>query len=355
MRALLRLVMLLCSGPALAQIVYSPTPPTALVSLDAATVRGKIHVRLLQTTGAPWTYTLDGVAKNVENTAPYVLVNEIGNSDNLNLWDTATSADGPHNLTAQNATTTLTAAFVIANVPTPTSPPTPPSPPAVTGSALLSWTAPTLNVDGSPLTDLAGFRIYYGLTTLDRVITIANPATTSYTVPGLTAGSWNFALTAFTVAGAESLNSAVVSKLISATVCTTPRPPDESQTQTCPSGTVGSWPQTRTYASDVYPQCWTAGSWIPAAPPVGACKELWIVAVNGTATTRPVFEAILPITGTAKVRGNREGSAKIGAPCGDPILTLSGSSYRAILDADAGLTSPTYRGRQHIAVCTRAP
>jgi len=33
---------------------------------------------------------------------------------------------------------------------------------SVTGRATLSWQAPTDNVDGTPLTDLAGFRVYYG-------------------------------------------------------------------------------------------------------------------------------------------------------------------------------------------------
>ncbi|MFQ5610302.1 MAG: putative Ig domain-containing protein, partial [Woeseiaceae bacterium] len=31
-----------------------------------------------------------------------------------------------------------------------------------TGSVTVSWTAPTLNADGTPLVDLAGYRIYYG-------------------------------------------------------------------------------------------------------------------------------------------------------------------------------------------------
>ena len=31
-----------------------------------------------------------------------------------------------------------------------------------TGTATLSWTAPTQNTDDSALTDLAGFRVYYG-------------------------------------------------------------------------------------------------------------------------------------------------------------------------------------------------
>ncbi len=30
------------------------------------------------------------------------------------------------------------------------------------GDATLSWDPPTTNADGTPLTDLAGYRIYYG-------------------------------------------------------------------------------------------------------------------------------------------------------------------------------------------------
>lgn len=54
--------------------------------------------------------------------------------------------------------------------------------------------------------------------------------------------------------------------------CTTPQPPDETRTQACPSGTTGTWSQTRVYAAAPYPTCWVAGEWLPTAPPAGACK-----------------------------------------------------------------------------------
>ena len=52
------------------------------------------------------------------------------------------------------------------------------------GSATLSWTAPTQNDDGSPLTDLAGFKIYYGTAPGNHPtsIQIANPGITTYVV-----------------------------------------------------------------------------------------------------------------------------------------------------------------------------
>ncbi len=49
------------------------------------------------------------------------------------------------------------------------------------------------------------------------------------------------------------------------------RPADESRTQSCPSGSSGTWTQSRTYTSAAYPTCWTAGAWTPSAPPAGFC------------------------------------------------------------------------------------
>jgi hypothetical protein len=86
---------------------------------------------------------------------------------------------------------------------------------AVTGSASLSWTPPTTNTDGSPL-NLAGYRIYYGnsSSSLDRLITVANPGLTAYVVEGLTAGRWYFSVRAYSTDGTESSNSNIVDKTI---------------------------------------------------------------------------------------------------------------------------------------------
>src|ERR1700693_3523611 len=37
---------------------------------------------------------------------------------------------------------------------------------AMAGTATLTWTAPTTNVDGTPLTDLTGYRIYFSQSAL---------------------------------------------------------------------------------------------------------------------------------------------------------------------------------------------
>jgi len=83
------------------------------------------------------------------------------------------------------------------------------------GSASLAWSAPTTNVDGTPLTDLAGFKVYYG-TTPGVYTSIIVGNVTSYNVDGLTKGqTYYFTVTAYDAYGYESDYAAVVSKLIS--------------------------------------------------------------------------------------------------------------------------------------------
>jgi hypothetical protein len=75
-----------------------------------------------------------------------------------------------------------------------------------TGSATLSWTPPTLNTDGTTLTNLAGYRILYGTSAgaLTRTIQVANPGVSRYVVENLSAGTWYFSVRAYTSSGAES-------------------------------------------------------------------------------------------------------------------------------------------------------
>jgi len=83
-------------------------------------------------------------------------------------------------------------------------------------AATLSWMAPTTNTDGTALTDLAGYRIYYGMSPSDlsESIAITTTGIQTYVVEGLGPGTWYFAVVAVTTDGAESALSTVVSKLI---------------------------------------------------------------------------------------------------------------------------------------------
>lgn len=87
---------------------------------------------------------------------------------------------------------------------------------APSGTASLRWTPPTRNTDGTALTNLAGYRISYGLTAdaLAHTVQIANPGASSYTVSNLAPGTWYFSVRAYTSTGAESANSNVGTKVI---------------------------------------------------------------------------------------------------------------------------------------------
>ncbi len=82
------------------------------------------------------------------------------------------------------------------------------------GMATLTWQAPTQNTDGSSLTDLAGYHIYYGSSqnALNQMITVSNPATTTYQIDNLGTGTWYFAVAAYSTSGTESARSNVGSK-----------------------------------------------------------------------------------------------------------------------------------------------
>lgn len=85
-----------------------------------------------------------------------------------------------------------------------------------TGSVTLSWLPPVENTDGSPLLDLAGYRVYQGTsaTSLSPTQRIDSPGITRIVVDGLSSGTHYFAVSAFALSGAESALSSVGSKRI---------------------------------------------------------------------------------------------------------------------------------------------
>lgn len=83
-----------------------------------------------------------------------------------------------------------------------------------TRSATVSWTAPTANTNESALTNLAGYRLYYGNSASNLSNTVQLALLTSHTVNGLSAGTWYFAVSAVNAAGVESQRSTMVSKVL---------------------------------------------------------------------------------------------------------------------------------------------
>jgi len=81
------------------------------------------------------------------------------------------------------------------------------------GSATISWLPPTTNTNGTPLSNLAGYKIYYGTspTSLTQSAQIASPGITTYTIENLSPATWYFSLVSYNSANVESTPSAVVS------------------------------------------------------------------------------------------------------------------------------------------------
>lgn len=96
------------------------------------------------------------------------------------------------------------------------------TPPAIAGQAVLTWDPPTTNMDGTPLTDLGGYKAYWGTTSgnYGSVISVGNVLT--YTTTGLPDGTYYFAVTAYDIAGNESDFSNEVSKTITSVAIPAP-------------------------------------------------------------------------------------------------------------------------------------
>jgi hypothetical protein len=85
------------------------------------------------------------------------------------------------------------------------------------GQATLSWVAPSTNQDGTPLTDLAGYKIYYGTASGNYTQNVDAGNVTTYTLTNLTDGqTYYLVATAYNTARFESSYSNEVSKTIPA-------------------------------------------------------------------------------------------------------------------------------------------
>jgi hypothetical protein len=103
-------------------------------------------------------------------------------------------------------------------------------------TATVSWEAPTTNNNGTPLTDLAGYRIYYGSSpeNLTHTVSISTVGLQTYVIDDLEAGTWYFAVRAVATNGAESTLSDIAAKTIQAEVA----PPQAPRLPGVPPGRI---------------------------------------------------------------------------------------------------------------------
>jgi hypothetical protein len=87
---------------------------------------------------------------------------------------------------------------------------------SIASTVTINWTPPTENVDGTTLTNLAGYNIHYGTAShrYTQTISITNPGIATYVVESLTPGTYYFAVAAVNSTGAESPLSAEVSATV---------------------------------------------------------------------------------------------------------------------------------------------
>jgi fibronectin type 3 domain-containing protein len=93
-----------------------------------------------------------------------------------------------------------------------------PAPTSGVTNATLSWAAPTENTNGSPVSALGGYRIYYGTASRQYTtsIDVSNPGLSTYVIDDLDIGvTYYFAIAAVTAAGVESALSPEVAVQIS--------------------------------------------------------------------------------------------------------------------------------------------
>lgn len=85
---------------------------------------------------------------------------------------------------------------------------------SVLGTVTLSWQPPNENVDGTPLNDLAGYRIYYGVESrdYDEHLTVTDDVVSQDIE--LASGSYYFAMTAMDADGNESAYSNELIKVV---------------------------------------------------------------------------------------------------------------------------------------------
>jgi hypothetical protein len=80
----------------------------------------------------------------------------------------------------------------------------------------VAWTVPLFNTDGTALTDIAGYRVYYGTspTNLPQSVPISGAGITSHVITGLAAGTYYFAVATVDSVGTVSTVSNPAAKTV---------------------------------------------------------------------------------------------------------------------------------------------
>jgi hypothetical protein len=181
------------TGTSVPTIQLSGTPPGTVVAGNAyvfqPTVQTSGGTATLSATGLPSWATINSSTGEISGTPTS---GDVGTTSNIAII----AVDG-------SATASLPAFTIDVTAP-------------AAGSASLSWTAPTQNTDGTPVTDLAGYHIYFGTSVgaLNSLIDVPGAATTEFEISNLSSGTYYFIVVAYNSLGFESPASNQASKTI---------------------------------------------------------------------------------------------------------------------------------------------
>jgi len=161
------------------------TPPSVPTNLVASGITST-------TVTISWSASTDNIAvvgyrvyrngTQVAATTPGTSYQDTNLTANMTYAYTVSAYDQASNNSAQSAALNVT---------------TTGTPPPQVYSVTLAWDAPTTNVDGSPLTNLAGYWLYYGTASGVFTTNINIGNVTTYTISNLPYGTYYFAVKAY--------------------------------------------------------------------------------------------------------------------------------------------------------------
>jgi Putative Ig domain len=184
------------------QVTAAPVPPPTISGTPATSVQAGNPYSFTPAASDPGASTLSFSIQNVPSWASFSIA-----TGQLSGTPTSSNVGSYSNIVISVSNGTAKAALASFNI-------TVTAAPTTNGTATLHWTPPTLNTNGTALTNLAGYKINYGISasSLAQTVQITDPAATNGTVTGLTSGTWYFAVISYNSDGTSSALSSVVSK-----------------------------------------------------------------------------------------------------------------------------------------------
>jgi hypothetical protein len=191
----------------------SSSAATASTSSDAAASQVSSSVGMIdRSQGIDTTATTAVVA----NTGGASSAAAVASNTPSGVTTTAPASGTTSGTTTTANTTTTPASGTSTTVASSSKSTTPVKTTTTNGVATLDWMPPTENSDGSVLTNLAGYTVYYGTSpdSLTQSIKVTNPGLTAYSVTNLSSGTWYFAVTSYSSTGVESTRTGTLSTTI---------------------------------------------------------------------------------------------------------------------------------------------